>query len=167
MLTYNPQGERISYQLTYSGRREAGGKERHFREICPDSSGTLQKQNTRFDPPGLTIVVYISHEDRRPFRQAIDTIRDSGYKFQAFEQLHFTILGLFAGDLQEPLDRNKIQNLIDAIDAFFMGKHIGSIDVDFDFLRPGIFVGRPGYGDGTVVTMASESHDAITRVLPI
>jgi len=151
----------MSYELKYPGRRESHGQQRCFRSICPVSSDTAQKQKRRFNPPGLTLVAHIPHEDRRPFREAIDIIKGSGRNFQDCEQLHFTILGLFAEDLQNPLDGDTIDNLISAITEFFRVKPIGRIEVAFDLIRPGVFDREPECGDGTVVAMASEAHDKI------
>lgn len=152
----------MSYVLRYAGRREAGGRERVFRRICPESSETLQRQKIRINPPGLTIIAYIPQEDRQPFRDAIDLIASTGRKFQACEQLHFTILGLFdERNVRPVLNRDEVDRLLGVIGEFLGSKDIVQIEVDFDFLRPGIFRGEPESSDGTVVAFASEAVDTM------
>src|SRR5258708_7714107 len=122
----------MNTELNYPGRRESNGAERRFQYIRSTSSGTLERQKARFVPPGFTLVAEIPHEDRGPFREAINMLMASGHKFQAVERLHFTILGLFAGNLERPLAGADLQRLLAAIEEFFRGVDMGSIAIDFD-----------------------------------
>jgi hypothetical protein len=79
----------MNYTLKYS---EAGGQERTSSYVCPGSSGILQRQKTRLDPTGLTLIAYIPHSQRNPFRAASDSLVSTGHHFHVFEQLHFTYL---------------------------------------------------------------------------
>jgi hypothetical protein len=115
----------------------------------------VEKQKNRSDHPGLTVVGYIPDSERGPFREAISRLSALDQQFCPFEKLHFTILGLFAGERSIPPET--LAELISAIHDFFEHYRLGELTVQFDLLRPGIFVGQEGCGDGTVVTMAEEA----------
>jgi hypothetical protein len=140
--------------LRYPSRKDADDTELRFTRICPASSESLMKQVTPLSPPGLTAVVYISHEDSVPFRRAVKVLERIGYPFRAVEQLHFTLLGLFAGDLLKPLAKEEIYSVISVAEEHMQDFPLRTIH--FDLLRPGVWSKHDGCGDGTVVALANE-----------
>jgi hypothetical protein len=60
--------------------------------------------------------------------------------------------------LKRPANLDEKQ-LTSAIDAFSQKKNLKQLEVEFDLIRPGVFVGQRDCSDGTVVAMASEAGD--------
>lgn len=141
---------------------DTGGKKVSFSHICPESSGTIEKQIIRFQSPGLTLIAPIPHELRSPFHSAIESLMETGHGFRSVDQLHFTILGLFAG---QNWNTALLPSLSKHIQDFFNSKSLGTINVKFTLVRPGFFSGQSGYSDGTVVAMAD--NDSSTSIMDI
>ena len=141
----------MTYSLVY---QESTGKQRTIAHIAPNASGTVSKQKLRLQPPGLTLVAMVPHEQRLPLLGAIEALCKVGRVFRPIDQLHFTVLGLF--DERKPAPSGLSHNdLAAVISDFFRLRQLDALAVEIDVIRPGLFVGNPGKSDGTVVAMAS------------
>lgn len=107
----------------------------NFEQICPQSSGTLEKQTKTIDPKGLTIIAIVD-DIRYKFESIFDKL--SEYNFRIAPMLHSTFLGLFNEDRKS--SPTYIQQTIEQIGIFFESKvRRKQFELRFDRVRPGTF----------------------------
>ncbi len=161
------EGTELKYE---EFRKDGKNVDITFTKICPDSSGTIEKQKTK--KKGLSIVVFFSNEDKKRIRDdIISQIQDLDYGFVPTSKLHCTFLTLSSKD-SFPESNNHYNDLIkEHIENFLKVRkneqNHNIIELTFDEVRPGTWHGRDQYpipygrdqypipyaSDGTVVAM--------------
>ena len=126
--------EYIEKDFDETGRRVG------FEQICPQLSGTIEKQTKTIDPPGLTVVAIIE-EVRPEFELIFNKLRT--FNFKVAPKLHLTLLGLFGETNKSNPDY--VEQAIKQVKDFFNNvdrrKQFG---IKLDIIRPGTY-----YKDGT------------------
>jgi hypothetical protein len=129
-----------------------------FACICPETSGTRQKQSIQMKVKGVTVAAYIE-KHRNTFYQYISEIKKAESGFNQSPLLHLTLLTLFQEEEKMRANPLYTQQAIDSLERFFTNKEIKSFDVKFNLIRPGSWniedKQRYLLGDGTVVAMGN------------
>jgi hypothetical protein len=101
--------------------------------ICPNSTGTIKKQEEVLDPPGMTLVGFI--KTKRNFNKLNEQLKIVSHGSRSAPNPHLTLLGLFSGNSEFPQGyENKIHQIIS---RFFNSRTINKFRIQFDQARPG------------------------------
>lgn len=134
-----------------------------FKKICPDSSGSIEKQKRK--KKGLSIVSYFSKKDKECIRdKIISKIQNLDYNFIPNNNLHSTFLSLTSGESFVKSNYHFIDLINEQIEHFLQeGKkkdNLNPINLNFHEIRPGTWYDQdkypiPSASDGTVVAMGN------------
>jgi hypothetical protein len=136
-----------------------------FERICPQSSGTMEKQTKTINPKGLTIIAIVD-DIRHKFESIFDKL--SEYNFRIAPMVHLTFVGLFNEDRKS--NPTYIQQTIEQIRNFFENEvKRKQFELRFDRVRPGTFYQSgtrdqfDSSNDGTVFVNGDINHDGNYR----